>query len=169
MVTFNAASDCLSHGRTVWVGPIYVIAWVAEPDPNHGSTCGSLFKGLVNAPGGDERDSRGQKMLQGETMSIMFVDGAKALSSNIMDMVSPYAPGFALWNKLRPATLKSSLSSADIAAENSQFADTRHFDKMSAGGRMGIGVCVIALRIIPGHTALPRDAANYAGSTSLYR
>ena len=37
-------------------------------------------------------------MLQGETMSIMFVDGAEAPSANIMDMVSPYAPGFALWN-----------------------------------------------------------------------
>ena len=44
-------------------------------------------------------------MLLGETMSIMFVDGAEAPSTNIMDMVSPYAPGFALWNKLRPATL----------------------------------------------------------------
>ena len=33
-------------------------------------------------------------------MSIMFVDGAEAPSANIMDMVSPYAPGFALWNKL---------------------------------------------------------------------
>ena len=37
-------------------------------------------------------------MPQGETMSIMFVDGAEAPSTNIMDMVSPYAPGFALWN-----------------------------------------------------------------------
>ena len=36
-------------------------------------------------------------MLQGETMSIMFADGAEAPSANIMDMVSPYAPGFALW------------------------------------------------------------------------
>ena len=32
-------------------------------------------------------------MLQGETMSIMFVDGAEAPSTNIMDMVSAYAPG----------------------------------------------------------------------------
>ena len=31
-------------------------------------------------------------------MSIMFVDGAEAPSTNIMNMVSPYAPGFALWN-----------------------------------------------------------------------
>ena len=30
-------------------------------------------------------------------MSILFVDGAVAPSTNIMDMVSPYAPGFALW------------------------------------------------------------------------
>jgi len=37
-------------------------------------------------------------MVQGETMSIMFADGAEAPSTNIMDMVSPYAPGFALWN-----------------------------------------------------------------------
>ena len=37
-------------------------------------------------------------MLQGETMSIMFADGAEAPSTNIMYMVSPYAPGFALWN-----------------------------------------------------------------------
>ena len=33
-------------------------------------------------------------------MSIMFVDGAEPPSTNIMDMVSPHAPGFALWNKL---------------------------------------------------------------------
>ena len=39
-------------------------------------------------------------MLQGETMSIMFVDGPEAPSTNIMDMVLPYAPGFALWNLL---------------------------------------------------------------------
>ena len=31
-------------------------------------------------------------MLQGETMSIMFADGAEAPSANIMAMVSPYAP-----------------------------------------------------------------------------
>ena len=30
-------------------------------------------------------------MLQGETTSIMFVDGAEAPSTNIIDMVSPYA------------------------------------------------------------------------------
>ena len=35
-------------------------------------------------------------------MSIMFVDDAEAPSTKIMDMVSPYAPSFALWNKLRP-------------------------------------------------------------------
>jgi len=39
-----------------------------------------------------------QKMLLGETMSIMFADGAEAPSANIMDMVSPYATDFALWN-----------------------------------------------------------------------
>ena len=33
------------------------------------------------------------KKLQSETMPIMFVDGAVAPSTNIMDMVSPYAPG----------------------------------------------------------------------------
>ena len=38
-----------------------------------------------------------QKLLQGETISIMFVDDAEAPSTNIMDMVSPYAPGSALW------------------------------------------------------------------------
>ena len=37
-------------------------------------------------------------ILQRETMSIMFAGGAEAPSANIMDMVSPYAPGFALWN-----------------------------------------------------------------------
>ena len=48
-----------------------------------------------------DESSRRQKILHSETMSIMFVDGAEAPSTNIMDMVSPYAPGFALWNKLR--------------------------------------------------------------------
>ena len=38
------------------------------------------------------------QMLQGETMSIMFAGGAEVPSTNIMHMVSPYAPGFALWN-----------------------------------------------------------------------
>ena len=38
----------------------------------------------------------GNKMLQGETLIIMFVYGAEAPSTNITDMVSPYAPGLAL-------------------------------------------------------------------------
>ena len=50
-----------------------------------------------------------KKMLQGETMS-MFVDGAEAPSTNIMDMVSPYAPGFALWDKLRRRNLAAHLA-----------------------------------------------------------
>jgi len=34
---------------------------------------------------------------QCETMNIIFVDGAVAPSTNIMDMLSPYTHGFALW------------------------------------------------------------------------
>ena len=40
------------------------------------------------------------KKLQSETMSILFVDGALAPSTNIIDMVSQYAHGFALWNSV---------------------------------------------------------------------
>ena len=57
-----------------------------------------------------DESSRRQKILHSETMSIMFVDGAEAPSTNIMDMVSPYAPGFALWNKLRSDCLDTQRS-----------------------------------------------------------
>ena len=51
-----------------------------------------------------KESSRRQKILHRETMSIMFVDGAEAPSTNIIDMVSPYAPCFALWNIGKYAT-----------------------------------------------------------------
>ena len=51
-------------------------------------------------------------MLQGATMSIMFVDGAVAPSTNIMDMILPYGPGFALWNKLLDLTSEFTASTS---------------------------------------------------------
>ena len=55
-------------------------------------------------------------MLQGETMSIMFVDGAEAPFTNIMDMVSPYAHSFALWNYAETNRLWVGTSSTAMGA-----------------------------------------------------
>ena len=59
-------------------------------------------------------------------MSIMFADGAEAPSTNIMDMVSPYAPGFALYSLPLLVTLadtKVTLAMGDArVAGNSKYA-----------------------------------------------
>ena len=61
--------------------------------------------------------SKIEKNPQYETMSIIFVDGVVAPSTNIMDMVAPYAHGFVTVETLKCSMLVSILPCLLIAYE----------------------------------------------------